>query len=253
MWMLLHGFAGSPRSWNAVVSSASIDHEPVRPALLGHWPGWREAERTSFGAEVDRLAEIAVTMNRPRFLGGYSLGARVGLGLLATHRDLFDAALLIGLHPGLTDSTARRARLSIDAERAALLRSQGVHAFVESWEKLPLFDTQRTLPEEIIREQREIRSSHHAEGLARSLEVLGLGSMPSYADDAWDANAQIVLMAGALDAKFRNLALELAEGRPKVDAILVNEAGHNLLLEAAPTVAQKMQLLEAHAKGRTKP
>ena len=249
MWMLLHGFMGAPASWDAVISVAGFDGQTIRPRLLGHGDDWARNTSKSFETEVDRLGALAAQMTEPRYLGGYSLGARVGVGLLARYPDLFAGALLIGLHPGLEDESARRSRRALDQGRAETLRGQGVSAFVDAWERLPLFATQARLSEATAATQRQIRTGHDAEGLARSLEVLGLGSMPHYPIGAWAQKPAITLMAGELDPKFRDLALLASNSAPGIEVVIVEGAGHNLLIEGARQVAREIKELEARATG----
>ena len=237
MWMLLHGFTGAPESWDTVIERADLDHRPLAPALLGHARGAGVAQASSFADEVSRLAELAATIEPPRLLCGYSLGARLGLGLLSEHPGLFDAAILIGVHPGLQGEAERRMRRARDASRARALREEGLAAFVHAWEALPLFDSQRALSDRVLADQRAIRMSHDAEGLARSLEALGLAEMPSYGATFSSIHVPVTLMAGSRDEKFCELARSLASDRPLVELLVVEGAGHNLLLEAPETVA----------------
>lgn len=250
MWMLLHGFMGAPESWNEVVSAAGLKEKPLMPRLLGHGDDWDCNASASFEAEVDRLGKLAAAMSEPRHLAGYSLGARVAIGLLATHPELFAGALLVGLHPGLDDDPARRSRQSLDQSRAAKLRGEGVSAFVDEWERLPLFATQNKLSKPAAAAQRRIRIAHDAEGLARSLEVLGLGSMPRYPITLWTEKPAITLMAGELDPKFRELALGATDSACGMETVIVEGAGHNLLIEAPADVAREMQGVEARARKR---
>ena len=82
----LHGFTGSPASFTGLLESLTETCRPFAPTLLGH--GGTPASEppsgvTSFEAEVDRVARsIRGHFNRPTTLIGYSLGARIGLGLL---------------------------------------------------------------------------------------------------------------------------------------------------------------------------
>lgn len=247
MWTLLHGFTGSPRSWDPVVARATLDEDPLRPALFGHGPDWRELEIESFGSEVRRLCALASSLRRPRFVAGYSLGARVAAGMLASAPELFDGALLIGVHPGLADDGARSERRAVDAARARLLRTEGLATFVSDWEKQPLFDSQVELPVETRRQQREIRLRHDPEGLAKSLDVLGLGAMPCYADALSRTSVPVTLMAGSKDAKFRQLATDLATRGAHLESIIVEGAGHNLLLEAREAIVEGLRRVERRA------
>ena len=249
MWMLLHGFTGSPQDWDRVVASASLGQTPVRPALLGHGLDWRRREIASFVAEVERIRALAATMDQPRRIAGYSLGARVALGVLASDPKLFDAAVLIGVHPGLEAQPERRIRLVQDAKHATMLRAQGLSAFVGFWEALPLFDTQRGLSRDLLSRQREVRLSHDPEGLARSLEVLGLGSMPSFRGALRATAPRIVLMVGGRDTKFHDVTVGLVETNPSLQMRVVDRAGHNLLLEAPEAVAAVMKELESPREG----
>ena len=237
MWLLLHGFTGAPASWEPVLDEGDFDPPIVTPFLLGHGLDWRAHQRSTFDAEVDRLAELVAGTEAPRFLAGYSLGARVGLVLLSRHPMLFSGAVLIGARTGLEDLAARDDRREEDARRASVLRGGDLHAFLDAWEKQPLFDTQQSLPERILATQRMVREGHDAEGLAQSLEVLGLGAMPPSLDFE---SVPVTLMVGDRDEKFSRIAHRLAEAHPNRRAVLVPGAGHNLLLEAPSAVAGEM-------------
>lgn len=249
MWMLLHGFSGSPRSWDAVLAACELDQDPLRPALLGHGPDWRNAAARSFDEEIARLASMALSLESPRCVCGYSMGARVALGMLVRRPGLFDAAVLIGVHPGLADEEARSKRREVDAGRARLLRADGVSAFVAAWEGLPLFESQLGLPKDALDAQREIRLGHDAEGLARALEVLGLAEMSDYRDALARTEARVLLMAGARDSKFSALALDLSGGHPFIESALVAGAGHNVVLEAPGAVAAALRRVERRVRG----
>ncbi len=249
MWMLLHGFTGSPQSWDPVITRATLEQDPQRPALLGHRSDWRKFEVGSFTEEVERLCALASSRRRPRLLAGYSLGARVAAGMLATAPELFDGAVLIGVHPGLSDEAARHERREADAANAQALRTEGLSAFISRWEKQPLFATQAALPAEITAQQREIRLKHDPEGLARSLEILGLGAMPCYSRALRATPVPTTLMAGGKDTKFRTLATDLAARGAHLDAIIVDGAGHNLLMEAREAVAEALRRAERRAVG----
>jgi 2-succinyl-6-hydroxy-2,4-cyclohexadiene-1-carboxylate synthase len=244
MWMLLHGFTGSPRSWDAVVACASFPEPPLTPTLFGHGADWRALSVVCFADEVARLCEAASTMTPPRFLAGYSLGARVAAGMLTTAPELFAGALLVGMHPGLTDEIDKRRRREVDAARAGALRSDGLAAFVDVWEREPIFESQRRLPTELVEMQRALRLEHDAEGLARSLEVLGLAEMPSYGTGLGDTAIPVTLMVGSDDAKFRALASDLEGQSGTIDTLVVEGAGHNLLLEASAAVASGFRYVE---------
>lgn len=248
MWMLLHGFTGAPGSWDAVVERAGLRQEPIRPWLTGHGPGWRDRCSSSFDAEVARLVEVAAAIDPPRRLAGYSLGARVALGVLIARPDLFDSAVLIGVHPGLEEEAERAERRGVDAGRARMLREHGIVAFVDAWEREPLFASQASVHASALAKQRAIRTGHEAEGLARSLEVLGLGVMPSHWSRLDRVRCEVTSIVGGRDAKFVSIADRLRAAHDRIHGARVDGAGHNLLLEAPDAVANALRKVDTGAQ-----
>lgn len=250
--VLLHGFTGSPASFDDLVRRIGARWPRVRvlrPALLGHasaapaslehrFVGGDAHEKVvRFEQEVDRLADgIARAGLRGSHLCGYSLGARVALGLLVRHGAAFSGATLIGVHPGLTSVAERAARVGSDERWCELLARRGVDAFLEAWRAQPLFATQRALPEAVAAQQRRVRSSQRADGLMRSLRVLGLGQMPDYRGSWRNVTGRLQLVVGEQDTKFVALARELAARAPSAELDVVAGAGHNVLLEAPEQV-----------------
>ncbi|MGB8332692.1 MAG: alpha/beta fold hydrolase [Polyangiales bacterium] len=245
MWMLLHGFSGSPRSWDEVVARAQLDPDPLRPALAGHGSDWRLVGTRAFDDEVSRLNAMAFGLGRPRLICGYSMGARVALGMLVSRPELWDGALLIGAHPGLAYELARAERRASDGVSARMLRTEGLVPFVNAWEQLPLFRSQRELSGPALATQRSIRLGHDAEGLAHALDVLGLAEMPNYGAMLSSFSGPITLMAGACDAKFSGIAGAIARDNSNVDAVLVEGVGHNVVLEAPGTVAAALNRFQS--------
>lgn len=231
-FVLLHGFTGHSTSWDLVASMLPRDGRVFRPALYGHDPSLRDAPVQSFDDEVDRLADAvrAEALEGAR-LCGYSMGGRVALGMLARHPELFSSAVLIGAHPGLTREAARAERVAADERWARLLEERGVAAFVDEWEELPLFRSQRRLPDAVRAAHRARRLAHDPRELARGLRVLGLGRMPCRVEALAGIDIPVRLVAGELDRKFVELARAAARRLPRAEVRLVRGAGHDVVLE----------------------
>jgi 2-succinyl-6-hydroxy-2,4-cyclohexadiene-1-carboxylate synthase len=229
-WVLLHGFTGCSDHWKEVVAA---DAEP----LLGHHPSLLESS-TTFEAEVDRLAAaLQSRTDAPRHLVGYSLGARLALGLLARHERLFSRATLIGVHPGLSTSAERSERAEADEQWARLL-ARGIQPFIDAWEVQPLFASQVRLPDAVRALHRARRLRHSAIGLSHALRTLSLSQMPDYRDTLRGTGIPVQLVAGEEDEKF----LALARGFPERPLRIVPGAGHDVVLEQPRALAR---LLEA--------
>lgn len=232
----LHGFAGSAATFDELSSTVPA----WCPELFGHGSGWTELEQPTSGSfleEIDRLErQRASRPQRPRWLLGYSLGARIAAHWLAHAPDAFLGAVLIGFHPGLHDAAARAERRREDARWAELLRREGIEAFVDRWEKLPLFASQRRLTPAALDRQRRARLSHRPEGLARALEVLGLGAMPPVGNSLAALRTPLWLVVGSEDSKFETLARELVPHLAHGHLVLAPGCGHNVMLEAPEVV-----------------
>ena len=170
-------------------------------------------------------------------LTGYSLGGRIALGMLRLAPQRFQTVTLISAHPGLSDPAPRAERLRQDQQWIALLRAEGIAAFVRAWERQPLFQSQARLPPAVLEAQRERRLAQRPEGLAAALACLGLGGMPS----AWEAlcayQGELRWIVGGLDAKFLALARQVERRRPQTELIVMDGVGHNPLLEAPGRLA----------------
>lgn len=232
--VLLHGFLGAPAAWNAVLA-ALPNHGPVWcPWLPGHGPAppspasWNETVSTLAG-ELPPRAVFA----------GYSLGARLALAATLQRPGQVRATLLVGGHVGPAGEAERRERAALDTERAAVLRAGDVAAFVEAWEALPLFATQRALPPEVQAAQRAGRLAHDPQALAWAFEVAGLACVPDLRPAVAAARQPLRFLTGALDTRFAALGASL-ERPPWVRHRSVPGAGHNLLLEAPAAVAASL-------------
>jgi 2-succinyl-6-hydroxy-2,4-cyclohexadiene-1-carboxylate synthase len=238
----LHGFAGSPRCWDEVIEALGHPSKVLRPMLLGHNRAPPPASITSFEAEVDRVAALVVGAGLTgAHLVGYSLGARVGLGLLVRHGGLFARASLIGVHPGLASADERRARAAADKRWCRLLETRGIREFAEAWAAQPLFATQSRLPRARLDQQRRVRVSHDPAGLAGALRHLGLASMPCYRSQLRHVTLPVRVIAGELDVKFSELAREVAGLLPHGTPLAVAGAGHNPVLERPQQLAAQLQ------------
>lgn len=239
-WVLVHGFTGSARSWDAVAAQLGTQRPVVALHLPGHHPALPVAP--SFAANVACVAALLdVAGIRTLHLVGYSLGARMGLGLLAKLGARIHSTTLIGVNPGLRSAAERTARRRRDRTWVRLLRDADVATFVAAWEAQPLFASQRRLPAEALARQRAIRLSHDAEALARCLETMGLAAMP----DAWPvlvrSRSPVHVIAGDADAKFVQLGEQITAEAPDVRRSIIAGSGHNVPLEQPAQLAARLR------------
>jgi 2-succinyl-6-hydroxy-2,4-cyclohexadiene-1-carboxylate synthase len=245
--VLLHGFTGGPTSWDAVCGALAARGAGatrfVCPAITGHEGAGAHAaalQPASFDDEVDRIADML-----PRgtlHLVGYSLGARLALGLLVRHRVRFETATLVGVHAGLDDQAERSSRAAADDALATQLERDGILPFVDHWEALPMWATQRALSAGRLAAQRAQRLNHDPERLARALRTLSLGRMPSWMATLPDLDLPVTVVVGSADTAFRERAKVISARLPVAKLAVLGDAarpiGHNVPLEAPDELAR---------------
>lgn len=234
-YLLLHGFTGSPESF----APLGLPENFVAPALAGHL---ETPVVGDFESEVERLAALATGCDG---LLGYSLGGRFALGLLARYPARFQHAVIASAQPGLATEAERMRRREGDARLIAILREQGLPAFVEHWQALPLWASQGLLSEAMRQEQRRQRLRHRAEGLAQSLLHHGLAEMRDFRPDLAQVSTRVDLVVGERDEKFVTFGHELARLLPSAQLTVAPGAGHNLILERPELVRQLLSLPSA--------
>ena len=213
----LHGFAGDPSVWAGIARPAAGD---ACIALPGHG---RELAPT-WDANLDAIAAAIAGHD---VVIGYSLGARIALGLIATGRA--PRAILISVNPGITGAE-RPARRASDAAWARLLREHGIAAFVDAWQAQPLFATQERAPADRLAARRARRLALDPEQLARTFEVMGLAEMPDHTAAVTADRCRLIV--GADDTKFLAIARTLPA---PLDVIA--DCGHDPTLEQPATLA----------------
>lgn len=232
--VLLHGFTGNSASWSRVSDDLAEYHRVIAIDLIGHGKTSAPADpsRYAFERALDDLAEIGHQLGLARATWlGYSMGGRLALGLALRHPDQVSSLILESATPGIQDEQARLERSAADEILARRIEEAGVEVFVADWERLPMWESQRTLPSQVLQHQRELRLRNSDTGLANSLRGMGQGAQPSYWDRLGEMNVPVLLVAGSLDRKFVGIAGQIGIKIPGAELSVVPDAGHAVHLE----------------------
>ena len=233
--VLLHGFTGSAAGWGSHLNTfATYGLRVIAFDMLGHGQSDAPEDPQRYAMEHcqrDILAalEVLAIGRGEAVLLGYSMGGRIALYMAFS--GFFRALILESASPGLADPSERTQRRGNDETLAASIERDGIEAFVERWEQLPLFASQFRLPQEVREALRTQRLANCTRGLAQSLRGVGTGAQPALHAQLPMLHLPVLLIAGELDRKFCAFARQMALALPQAQLCIVPEAGHTIHIE----------------------
>jgi 2-succinyl-6-hydroxy-2,4-cyclohexadiene-1-carboxylate synthase len=240
--VLLHGFTGSTRSWEPLApfldgfTTIAID-------LPGHGGSESPSDPTRYALRrfADDLVKVldAVRVQRAALLG-YSLGGRAALHAALAYPDRVSALVLESTSPGIDDSAERAARIQSDTALAGTIERGGIRAFVDQWERLPLWSSQASLPDAVRARLRSQRLANQPRGLSNSLRGAGAGAAPSVLGQVGALRVPTLLVTGALDPKYTTIARTLEAAIDGARVAVIADAGHAVHLEQPAAMASEV-------------
>lgn len=248
--VLLHGFAGTHRTWDGVLGR--LDPERYR-ALALDLPGHGEhgeaftPDPPGEGARVEASTPITfegcvrdvLARSPARFvLCGYSLGARIALHVALASPARVSRLVLVAGSPGIEDPGERAERRASDRRLADELERAPYQQFVQRWCAQAMFVADPPAVRALARAD-YLRNRSHPRTIAAVLRGVGTGEMASLWDRLAELRMPVAVLAGERDAKFQALARRMVELLPDAELRLV-PGGHRLPLESPAGVASAL-------------
>jgi len=221
--VLVHGFTQNGQCWGPIADDLQRDHELVLVDAPGH--GASSGVAVSFAQGARLIGDVG----GPGTYVGYSMGGRYCLRLALERPDVVSRLVLVGASPGLSSVDERRQRVRADRALAAHLEDVGVATFVDEWLALPLFAGLGPSMQFVAE-----RVANSSSGLASSLRLAGTGEQEPLWDRLTELAMPVLLVTGALDAKFTAIAEQMAAAiGDNARHVVVPGAGHTAHLEQA--------------------
>lgn len=239
--LFLHGFTGTASTWTAVQKGLPDRYRVVSVDLLGHGKSSApdDPKRYALTECVQDLTELVDELGLGRVhLVGYSMGGRLALHMALARQHLLVSLVLVSASPGIADATTREARLQSDAQLARLILDKGVRSFVDYWESIPLFATEKQLPPDQREALRRERLSQRPQGLAGSLLGAGAGQQEYLMDALRTIGVPTLIVAGALDEKYVAFAHDMQRAMPNARKCIVPGTGHAVHRERPDVLAK---------------
>lgn len=259
--VLLHGFAQSADSWDEVAGKLASQRVVYALDLVGHGKSDRPVDREAYRIEaqgemilsflahiaaasrtsdVDSLRDGCSRSTGAPVVVGYSMGGRLALVAACRDPSAFGGLVLESTGLGPATNAERHAAAQRDERAAARLRTDGVEAFMNDWECLPLFSSQRSLPAHVRLGLRAGRLANDAEALARTFEGAGQCRMPHCAGVIGSLSLPMLYLAGSKDRKYRDIA-EGLKPVPCMQTRIIDGVGHNVHLEASDAFVRAVE------------
>jgi len=252
--VLLHGFLGSGRQFVHLFPELSKVVNPVTiDIILSHPdPDARLDVSTLVEGLQKALDRISAGKPAPPWLLGYSMGGRLALSWAVRHPDNISGLILESTTAGIVDPKQRALRRKADDTRAQHIR-RNFSEFLEEWEKNPLFrkpdasdgtgvaaksgitgktvaasETHHNKHSEHHARLAAIQRSHDPEVMARWLSDFGTGSMPPLWDELHHLRKPVLIITGASDPKFCDLADRMVSPLPNARHETIPNAAHRV-------------------------
>lgn len=242
--VLLHGFLGSGKVFDSIISDLSKFCNPITIDLLGHGESEGAELHYQFSTkeQVGGLVHIFNSLfDKPFFLYGYSMGGRLALQFAINHSHKLNGLILESATFGIESEQERIARQSLDAERADHILGN-FSSFLEEWKTMPLFQSSKT--------DGNLESIHKQQNplwMANSLLGFGTGTMPFIKNQLHQVSCPSLLVAGERDTKFCSINSAMSKSITSCDFYVIADSGHRIHIDNPKGLLNYLQIfIENH-------
>jgi 2-succinyl-6-hydroxy-2,4-cyclohexadiene-1-carboxylate synthase len=206
----LSGFLGLPADWNFLPwkNLTAVDWQMF---ALNSLPEWGKA----FNHWVVQQGK------EPRILMGYSLGGRLALHALIDKPQLWQAAIIVSAHTGLTDNQERLIRLQRDQGWAKRFECENWISLMEAW------NGQEVFAADSFSFNRQ-ESDYQRVKLVQALVGGSLGSQADLRQKVASLPFPILWITGNQDHCYCQIAQSLAFSHPYSYWKQIERAGHRV-------------------------
>lgn len=232
----LHGSVGLAADWRDLGQRLAERGISTRAVDLWRFLECCPMPIADFGRAFNADAGGEAKRGGKRVLAGYSMGGRLALHALLEKNHPWQAAIIIGAHPGLETAAERSMRLAADADWAGRALMDKWSDFLESWESQPvLAGTDKRDARDASRLQLRRRE------IARSFVDWSLGNQLPLSDRLPEIDIPLLWVVGEQDTKFLALAESATAAMPNAQLAIAPNCGHRVPWLAQDWLAQQIQ------------
>lgn len=186
------------------------------------------------------LHVLADAIPKNSVLIGYSMGARLALGvsLLANSQSI--GLVLISGNPGLESDDARKQRWQADQNWALRMESESKASFLQAWYEQAVFSQ---TPVAIRSEEIMRKSTCHAEAWPKVMRANSIAKQPNYWPEIKNLSMPVLAVAGEADEKYAKIAVRFngMSRSPLSRVKIFKECGHIVHREQPKKLADSIR------------
>jgi len=234
----IHGFMGHPSDWDDV-RAALPDYETsaLEIPIAADW-------QASIGQLAKGIPDQSVVV-------GYSMGARLALGIALENPQRCAGLVFVSGNPGLEPVEAREQRWIVDQKitrELEQLDAESLEPFLERWYRADVF---ATVPQKIRATEIARKCEWFSSDWPAILRANSVSRHPNYWARLSELSMPTVVIAGALDEKYHKSANRFRQESPaaNVSQTIVPDCGHIVHREQPEILVQAIRGLAEGVKG----
>lgn len=232
--LFIHGFTGASSDWSEIIPQIDPNFSTIAVDLIGHRKTDSPDDISFYEITsiVQQLKYVIEKLGLDKItLCGYSMGGRVALCFANKYPQIIKGLVLESTTAGIKSDEERLTRIKNDEKLARKIIQNGIEDFIDYWMNLPIFESQKNLPKQKLKEIRTTKLKNNPTGLANSLLGFSTGKMPPLWERLNNFSFPVILLSGEFDQKYCELNKEMTILFPNSQHIIVECAGHNIHLE----------------------
>ncbi|MGX7023841.1 o-succinylbenzoate synthase [Vagococcus hydrophili] len=244
----LHGFMGTHATFDFLKEHSQWNIIGID--LMGH--GESELSNNSVDYVLtnmsEALEEVFIKMALTDiYLLGYSFGGRLAQTYAYHYPNRVKHLFLESAGTGLKEEEEKTLRKESDQKLAQKLKHEGMVSFVEMWQNLPLFASQKLISDKKIMAEVTCKKQQNSETMALSLVHGSVAHQLNFLETDLFNTVPTTFIAGSLDEKYTQIGQTLTDLK-QVNLVIIKNVGHCAHLEAPEYF---FDILHAMIEGKT--
>ena len=223
---------GHPSDWDDV--RAALPEFETTAVEIKSANDWQSA--------VKRLAE---SIPPGSIIVGYSMGARLALGLAFEDPDRFKGLVFVSGNPGLESETEREARWYSDRRLAERIEAGSLKPFLNDWYQSSVFSG---LPDDVRRSEIARKLAQSSKDWPSVLQACSVARQPNYWPRLSELAIPTLVVAGERDEKYRQIADRIREVKNVLVSVVPN-SGHIVHREQRTALVDLIREFASKGKG----